>query len=54
MKRSVELCQAKGTGSGILRALKAYPGIEFINDTEAEQFKVIIRRPELERRGGEA
>lgn len=43
------LMNYKGAGSGILRALKAYPDIEFINDAEAEQFKVIIRRPELER-----
>ena len=32
-------------GSGILRALEAYPHIDFINDTEAEQFTVIIHRP---------
>lgn len=36
--------------AAILRALKAYPNIEFINDTEAEQFAVIIHRPE-EKRG---
>lgn len=44
------LLKYRGAGSGILRALKAYPNIEFINDTEAEQFTVIIHRPE-EKRG---
>jgi ATP-dependent DNA helicase RecG len=42
-----ELMEYKGAGSGILRALHAHPHIDFINDTEAEQFKVIIHRPEL-------
>lgn len=42
-----ELMEYKGAGSGILRALHAHPNIDFINDTEAEQFKVIIHRPEL-------
>ena len=41
------LMNYKGAGSGILRALEAYPAIEFINDTEAEQFKVIIARREV-------
>lgn len=44
------LLKYRGAGSGILRALKAYPNIEFINDTESEQFSVIIHRPE-EKRG---
>ena len=39
----------RGVGSGILRALKAHPDIDFINDTEAEQFKVIIYRPKIEK-----
>ncbi len=34
----------RGVGLGILRALKAYPHIQFINDSESEQFKVIIER----------
>lgn len=37
----------KGAGSGVLRALRAYPRLEFINDTAAEQFKVIIWRTPL-------
>ena len=37
----------KGAGSGILRALRAYPHLDFVNDTEAEQFKVIIQRPQM-------
>lgn len=35
----------KGAGSGILRALRLYPRIDFINDMDAEQFIVIIHRP---------
>lgn len=42
-----ELLKYKGAGSGILRALRAYRHIDFINDTEAEQFTVIIKRPQL-------
>jgi predicted HTH transcriptional regulator len=41
-----DLLEYRGAGSGILRALQAYPNIQFINDTEGEQFKVIILRPE--------
>jgi len=36
----------RGYGSGITRALEKQPDIEFINDVESEQFKVIIPRPE--------
>jgi ATP-dependent DNA helicase RecG len=42
-----DLLEYRGAGSGILRALQAYPEIQFINDTEGEQFKVIIKRPEI-------
>lgn len=42
---SPDLLEYRGAGSGILRALQAYPTIQFINDTEGEQFKVIIQRP---------
>lgn len=41
-----DILEYRGAGSGILRALQAYPDIQFINDTEGEQFKVIIPRPE--------
>ena len=34
----------RGFGSGILRALKHYPDIEFIDDREGNLFKCIIRR----------
>lgn len=34
----------RGLGSGITRALEVQPNIEFINDVEGEQFKVIIPR----------
>lgn len=40
-----ELMEYKGIGSGIVRALLAYPDITLINDTEAEQFTAIIKRP---------
>lgn len=36
----------KGIGTGIRRALKHYPDINFINDTEGETFVAIIKRPE--------
>lgn len=38
------LLNYRGVGSGILRALAAYPHIDFFNDVEAEQFKVTIHR----------
>lgn len=38
------LLHYKGAGSGILRALRVYPYIDFINDTEAEQVRVVIHR----------
>lgn len=41
-----DILQYRGAGSGILRALQEYPSIEFINDIDGEQFKVIIPRPE--------
>lgn len=44
------LLNYRGAGSGILRALEAHPHIDFINDTEAEQFTVIIHRPEEKRK----
>ena len=34
-----------GLGKGILRALKAYPNIDFIDDRDGNQFKVIVKRP---------
>jgi len=36
----------RGIGTGIRRALKQYPDIDFINDNEGETFVAIIRRPE--------
>ncbi len=35
----------RGIGSGILRSLKAWPHIEFVNNREGEEFRVVIRRP---------
>lgn len=34
----------RGLGSGIIRAIKAYPDIEFIDDRDGNLFKVIIKR----------
>jgi ATP-dependent DNA helicase RecG len=34
----------RGLGSGIIRALKAYPDIQLENDQEGNQFKVVINR----------
>ena len=34
----------RGLGSGIIRALKAYPDIEFENDTDGNKFKAVINR----------
>lgn len=39
-----DLIPYRGVGSGIVRALQAYPHIDFINDIEGEQFKVVIHR----------
>ncbi len=43
-----DILDYKGAGSGILRALQAYPDIDFINDKKAEEFKVIIKRPQID------
>jgi ATP-dependent DNA helicase RecG len=40
-----DLMEYRGAGSGILRALQAYPEIEFINDVQGERFIVKILRP---------
>lgn len=41
-----KLMNYRGFGSGITRALEAQSNIELINDSEGEQFRVIIPRPE--------
>ncbi len=43
-----DLIPYRGIGSGILRALRQYPHIEFIDEVEIEQFKAIIKRPNQE------
>ncbi len=43
---SIHTMPFSGLGSGVRRALSEQPNIEFINDIEGEQFKVIIPRPE--------
>ena len=40
-----DLLEYRGAGSGILRALQAYPDIDFINEPDNERFIVIIKRP---------
>ncbi|WP_353483564.1 RNA-binding domain-containing protein [Haliscomenobacter sp.] len=42
---ALDLLPYRGAGSGILRALQAWPAIEFHNFPETEQFNVIIHRP---------
>ncbi|MEO8210192.1 MAG: RNA-binding domain-containing protein [bacterium] len=44
-----KLLPYRGIGTGIIRAIKNYPDIDFINDTDNNQFKVIIRRHESQR-----
>lgn len=41
---AARLMKYRGIGSGIRRVLKEEPNIELINDTEGEEFKVIIPR----------
>jgi ATP-dependent DNA helicase RecG len=38
----------RGLGSGIIRSLKAYSDIEFEDDHDGNQFKVIIKRRPIE------
>ena len=42
-----KLLPFRGYGSGILRALRAYPHIKFIDDRDRNIFKVIIKRKNL-------
>lgn len=39
------LLEYRGVGSGILRALQAWPAIDFINEQDSERFIVRIKRP---------
>lgn len=41
---AAKLLPYRGLGSGVLRSLKAYPAIEFIDDREGNLFKVIVTR----------
>jgi ATP-dependent DNA helicase RecG len=41
---ATRLIPYRGIGSGIIRALKAYPHIEFENDRDGNKFRVVIRR----------
>ena len=42
-----KLLPYRGIGTGVKRALKNYPNIEFINDTDNNLFKVVIERPSI-------
>jgi ATP-dependent DNA helicase RecG len=42
----------RGLGTGILRAVKEYPEIDFVDDREGNQFRVVIRRRPPEIPGG--
>jgi len=35
----------RGLGTGILRALREYPAIDFVDDQDGNQFRAVIRRP---------
>lgn len=39
-----------GIGSGVPRVYKTHPNTELVNDMEGEQFKVILKRPQLHER----
>jgi ATP-dependent DNA helicase RecG len=41
---ATKLLPYRGLGTGILRALKEYPAIDFIDDTEGNLFRAVIRR----------
>ncbi len=44
---AAKILHYRGLGNGIRRAIKAYPDIEFIDDRDGNQFKVIIARSVL-------
>ena len=41
---ATKLLPYRGLGTGILRALREYPSIEFVNDREGNLFRAVIRR----------
>ena len=42
---AAKLLPYRGLGSGVLRALKAHPAIEFVDDRDGNLFKVSVARP---------
>jgi predicted HTH transcriptional regulator len=42
----IDIIPFRGIGLGLSSIVATYPGIELIDDSDADQFKVIIRRPE--------
>ena len=47
MKVATHLLPYRGLGSGIPRALKAWAGIDLVDDREGNQFKAIVRRGDV-------
>ena len=47
---ATKLLPYRGLGTGILRALKEYPAIDFIDDREGNLFRAVIRRPPPDQR----
>jgi ATP-dependent DNA helicase RecG len=43
---AAKLLPYRGLGSGLLRALRAWPDIELIDDRAGNLFKVIVMRPD--------
>ena len=48
---AAKLLPYRGIGTGIIRSLKLYPNIEFINDSDGNIFKVLIHRPKANLQG---
>jgi predicted HTH transcriptional regulator len=42
---ATKLLPYRGLGSGIRRALKAWPWLDFIDDRDGNLFKAIVQRP---------
>ncbi|MEP6948285.1 MAG: ATP-binding protein [Ginsengibacter sp.] len=42
-----DVMQYRGAGSGVLRAIQAYPDFDILNEIENERVTVIINRPQL-------
>ncbi len=45
---AAKLLPYRGLGSGLLRALRAWPQIELIDDRAGNLFKAIVTRPQVQ------